>query len=267
MKTRNFFVTAVISAAVTVVFTVSTMAQIVVTPTNTQGWSTDETTGGGQVNFVVDSTAPAGVGALQLLTTGPADRAQYQHATATLFADISELSYYTRQISGPPEASAAYQLESCLNGGTTPATCGYTTLNFEPYFNPQLGAIVPNVWQSWDVDSGLFWSTRSVTCSNGTIVGGAGGSGGLYTLSALRTACPTAFTFFHYVNIGSGATLPYNIYTDLVNFNGTTYDFEPYAVATNKDQCKNGGWQTFVRADGSPFRNQGDCVSYVNTGR
>ena len=36
-------------------------------------------------------------------------------------------------------------------------------------------------------------------------------------------------------------------------------------IAAN--QCKNGGWQNYTRADGSSFRNQGDCVSYVNTGR
>jgi hypothetical protein len=38
-------------------------------------------------------------------------------------------------------------------------------------------------------------------------------------------------------------------------------------VATTKDQCKNGGWQTHVRRNGTPFRNQGDCIQYVNTGK
>lgn len=38
-------------------------------------------------------------------------------------------------------------------------------------------------------------------------------------------------------------------------------------VATNKDQCKNDGWMTRTRADGSTFKNQGDCVSYTNNGR
>lgn len=37
-------------------------------------------------------------------------------------------------------------------------------------------------------------------------------------------------------------------------------------AAVGKDDCKNGGWQTFTRADGSPFKNQGDCVQYTNTG-
>jgi len=38
-------------------------------------------------------------------------------------------------------------------------------------------------------------------------------------------------------------------------------------VATNKNQCKNGGWQTLFRANGTPFKNQGDCVSYTQNGK
>jgi hypothetical protein len=33
------------------------------------------------------------------------------------------------------------------------------------------------------------------------------------------------------------------------------------SLPTSKDQCKNGGWQTF-----GVFKNQGDCVSFVETG-
>jgi hypothetical protein len=40
-----------------------------------------------------------------------------------------------------------------------------------------------------------------------------------------------------------------------------------YTIATVRDSCKNGGWQTLTRADGSPFKNQGDCIQYVNTGK
>jgi hypothetical protein len=38
-------------------------------------------------------------------------------------------------------------------------------------------------------------------------------------------------------------------------------------VPSNKDQCKNGGWMTSVRPDGSTFKNQGDCVSYTQNGK
>jgi hypothetical protein len=37
-------------------------------------------------------------------------------------------------------------------------------------------------------------------------------------------------------------------------------------AAAVKDDCKNGGWRSFTRADGSPFKNQGDCIQYTNTG-
>jgi hypothetical protein len=32
------------------------------------------------------------------------------------------------------------------------------------------------------------------------------------------------------------------------------------------EACKNGGWESFTRADGSSFKNQGDCIQYANTG-
>jgi len=34
---------------------------------------------------------------------------------------------------------------------------------------------------------------------------------------------------------------------------------------TNKDQCKNGGWQLFNYP--RTFKNQGDCIQFVNTGK
>lgn len=38
-------------------------------------------------------------------------------------------------------------------------------------------------------------------------------------------------------------------------------------VVTSKDSCKDNGWQSLVRSDGSTFKNQGDCIQYVNTGK
>jgi hypothetical protein len=38
-------------------------------------------------------------------------------------------------------------------------------------------------------------------------------------------------------------------------------------VVTTKNACKNGGWQLLARADDTPFKNQGDCIQYVNTGK
>ena len=38
-------------------------------------------------------------------------------------------------------------------------------------------------------------------------------------------------------------------------------------VAKDKDKCKKGGWADLSRANGSSFKNQGDCIQYVNTGK
>jgi hypothetical protein len=35
----------------------------------------------------------------------------------------------------------------------------------------------------------------------------------------------------------------------------------------SSDDCKKGGWQNLTRADGSKFKNQGDCIQYANTGK
>lgn len=39
------------------------------------------------------------------------------------------------------------------------------------------------------------------------------------------------------------------------------------SVAQIKEACKDDGWTSVVRLDGSAFKNQGDCVSYVMTGK
>jgi hypothetical protein len=104
-----------------------------------------------------------------------------------------------------------------------------------------------------------------VTCSNGTIVGSPGGPA-IYTLAAVKAACPNAVVAGFGVNVGSNNP-GYDVETDLFEFNGTVYDFEPYQVAASKDDCKQGQWSTMRRADGSQFKNQGDCIQYVNTGK
>jgi hypothetical protein len=39
------------------------------------------------------------------------------------------------------------------------------------------------------------------------------------------------------------------------------------ATPATAGQCKNDGWMTRTRMDGSAFKNQGDCIQYVNTGK
>jgi hypothetical protein len=44
-------------------------------------------------------------------------------------------------------------------------------------------------------------------------------------------------------------------------------DGDGFIASSNKDDCKKGGWQSLSRADGTFFKNQGDCIQYVNTGK
>ncbi len=238
-------------------------SQVIVTPPlNSQGWSTADTRPGGAVTFTNDATAPGNPhnGALGLTTDATTTaKAQYLHAANTPLSSVNELSYSTKQISALfPGGDPSYQLPVLLNG-----TTGFTTLVFEPYQNAAQGPVVNGVWQSWNVANGLFWSSRTVTCSNGTIVGTPGGPA-TYTLAQVESTCPSANVVGFGVNIGSNNP-GYNVEADLVDFNGTTYNFEPYVAVNDKDACKNDGYKTAVDANGNSFKNQGDCVSFVAT--
>jgi hypothetical protein len=237
-------------------------SNVVVTPANTQGWSTADTRPGGAVNFVADSTAPGDphVGALQLTTDATTtSKAQYLHATNTSLADVTELSYATKQVSGPAFADPSSQLITCLGGIVAGNCVGFTTFVFEPYEN---GVVTPGSWQNWNVAAGQSWSSRSYTDGGTCLVVAGGGGAPFYTLAALKTACPNAVVEGFGVNIGSNNP-SYNVETDSYDFNGTVYNFEPFVVVTDKDACKDDGWKTQKAADGSSFKNQGACVSYV----
>jgi hypothetical protein len=42
---------------------------------------------------------------------------------------------------------------------------------------------------------------------------------------------------------------------------------EKVSEKNNKNDCKKGGWSGLERTDGSSFKNQGDCIQFMNTGK
>jgi hypothetical protein len=50
-------------------------------------------------------------------------------------------------------------------------------------------------------------------------------------------------------------------FVDNTNIDGALYTYE------NAESCKNDGWMDLTTADGTPFKNQGDCISYMNNGK
>ncbi|MDP9281366.1 MAG: hypothetical protein M3P38_04630 [Chloroflexota bacterium] len=90
-------------------------------------------------------------------------------------------------------------------------------------------------------------------------------------------SCPVFFGGTLYTNWAAFVTAhpTYRIATDTVSFvivdqpfRGTVSNVQlGQNVTTAKDKCKNGGWQDMTRADDTSFKNQGDCIQYVNTGK
>jgi hypothetical protein len=82
----------------------------------------------------------------------------------------------------------------------------------------------------------------AVRPTDGVIFASGGDESDIYTLSSSGTQTRLGFT-----SVGGVGDLA----------------FTP--LPTSKDQCKNGGWQRF----NSPisFKNQGDCIQFVNTGK
>ena len=272
---------AVISLIFVMAFAAFVTAQtIIVTPANLQGWTPADTRPGGNVAIVGDANAPnGGNGSLNLITDGTnAAKAQFMHGANLPLSAVASLSYYTRQNSAPfAGAAASFQLPVCLDGfnpaavtPTNPSGCvGFTTLVFEPYQNngtlPPSPLVIPNVWQYWDVDAGQLWSSRNYSSGTCTVTAGAGGAP-FYTVGGLSAACPNAVVVGFGVNVGS-FNPNYDVSADFVEINGTVYNFELFEVATNPGQCKDNNWRNTRRANGSPFKNQGDCMQYINTGK
>jgi hypothetical protein len=211
-------------------------------------------------------TPPAGIGSFETVTPTGADKAtlfNYDHINTKL-ADIDKISYATYRTAGAaPNQVPSINIQVDVNGA---AAGGFTTLVFEPVYNTTQGTVQDGVWQTWDAYNGgnaIWWSTRDIpgVCAFNCFV----------TWSSIVAANPDAIILGGFgINQGSGnpaLTAASDALTIGYEGDCITYNFEPYRIATTKDDCKLGGWQSVRRADGSTFQNQGQCIQYVNTGK
>jgi hypothetical protein len=70
----------------------------------------------------------------------------------------------------------------------------------------------------------------------------------------------------NYADGGAGGVGTFRLDTDWAPYTPAV-QFRTFAVPAAKDDCKNGAWKNLVRLDFTSFKNQGDCVSYVQTGK
>jgi hypothetical protein len=206
---------------------------------------------------------PIGIGSFELSTPTGADKGtlfNFDHVGTTL-SSINGMSYSTFRSTGNDQQVAALNLQVDINGS---APGGFTTLVFEPVYNTDQGPVVSGTWQTWDAFRGgnaVWWSSNPIN--------GAPNRDTFVSWNTIVADNPDA-VIIGGIGINQGSGNP-NLTTavDAFRFSTTnscvTYNFD--VVPQNKEQCKNGGWQTLKRADGSSFKNQGDCVSYTNNGR
>jgi len=231
---------------------------VVVTPANMHGWAFIDDNGHGGVGQMVSGpgTPPLGSGSAELSLS--ASNQGYMLATGaytgTKLSDITNLGYSSYQ-SGPLLAiSLQFDIKY-----TPDATVYQGRLVFEPYQNGH--ATVGSGWQSWSPLDGIWWATKApgnVLCSQQSPC----------TWNQVLAAWPDATigenTLFKAGSNWSSFDGNVDAFTIGISGVDTTYDFEPTLTPSNKDQCKTGGWQQF---NSPTFKNQGDCIQFVNTGK
>lgn len=222
------------------------------------------------------ASPPLGTGSFELrtpATPGPnTGLAKVQYFTddydGTRLDTIDGIGYSSYLETPPGVAMVALNMRVDLNGDGSPDRY----MVFEPYQDQGNAAVQVGVWQSWDAYRGgaaKWWLSGDPTCGqatpctwnqilalypNATIEEGTScGPAGV------KTPCPGSLG----LNQGSGNPgVVSNADALYVSVNGerTTYDFElTPPMPSTKDDCKNGGWQSY----GTTFRNQGDCVAFV----
>jgi len=208
---------------------------------------------------------PLGLGSFEIVTPTGADKGtlfNFDH-TGTKLSEFSAISYSTYRTAGSLQQVAALNLQVDVNGA---APGGFTTLVFEPVYNTNQGAVVDGLWQSWDAYAGgsaIWWSSNNIP--------GAPNRDTFVPLSTIIAQNPDA-VIVGGVGINQGSGNP-ALTTAVDKFklgylgNSITYDFEQYRFANSAESCKKGGWMNLKRTDLTSFKNQGDCVSYVNTGK
>jgi hypothetical protein len=153
-----------------------------------------------------------------------------------------------------------FTVGSCGSSGGSPrlvatATNGTTTGNISFYIGPP-----PN----YTGCPQNVWANTGNLASPTNLVDASQLGGGFYEPYSAVQASYGSYTITDlYVVLDGYSGTPVTAQFDNVMINNSTITFE---TPTSKDQCKNGGWSNYTDANGTPFKNQGDCVSYVATG-
>jgi hypothetical protein len=265
MFKKLFLILIFTLVGITAIASVSASSLVVVTPDNMQGWAFVQEVPNGTGSLVNGPSVPplgSGSAFMTLDATGRMLLLTQAYAGTRLDA-ITALQYSTYKTagSGPWAISLQFDIDTNLTDGNT---AWQGRLTYEPYYTQP---IVDGVWQTWNpLTSGANWwfsgAPGNAVCSIGSPCTWA------QVIAAFPNAGLRAGVGMLNLKAGgpwSGFQGAVDALTVGVNGADTTFDFEaaPPLIGppTSKDQCKNGGWATF---NNPTFRNQGNCVSFVN---
>lgn len=249
--------TGVIALALVPIAHAVNVTQLYITPDNTQGWA-DVSANGGTTTFVDGAPTGFGVASLEMATSNSFTAvARYLEAPAMSLSQLTQASYWTKQnASLNLTQTANLVMDVDLNGDYMTDE----TLTFKPSLQPGGAPVLNGVWQYWDATDAEFLTSNSYGSLN---------AASLYKLSDIKTMYPSAIINIIGLQVGDN-TPSSTIDVDGLTLGSTVYDFEKVAPTQNVvdvpktiEDCKQYGWEHLFMSDGTSFKNQGQCVSYI----
>ena len=189
--------------------------------------------------------------------------------------EIADLSYFTKKssdhVSAPGDWSIVIYTKPYA-GDVSSATWYGDRIGSEPYLAQDLTEVVGgwNQWSANDSSNRLRWFESTLDYFGSftdpdlaTFLAGNALSGQPYaTRQVLYISVQTASTW----GIGFEGQID-GLRVALTDGTVMKFNFEPFVVVSDRDSCKQDGWKTQLRGDGTGFSSQGDCVAYVQSGK
>ena len=281
MKVRNFISTSLIAVMFAIVFTLSAMAQtttnLVVTPASPvfDGNHVVGVAGDAAPGFPFGSFASDGIAKTDMYFTP-----ESLFGREVLLNEVSSVSYWTKKGSTHTVSATDWYLNIYTKryAGQLGGSFYGVRINTEPYFSENM--IDPaNTWNQWSSNGpnnhlrffestygyfGGYTDPHFSTFVAGTSLAGGRGPGVPYATQPILFFSPQT---------GSGTAVGFTGQLDglkitLTDGSVANINFEDSDhTATSANACKKNGWVSLTRADFTTFKNQGDCVSYTNTGK
>jgi hypothetical protein len=257
MSIKRFIKTLTGGVALSLALPLSAIAAgtMTVTPANTQGWVFNRDVSTSTPYEFNEDEASTGDGSLYVLPIGatPANKFIAEKTLNTQVVDFQGVSYdFLIAGDGTPADAQQFYLNvyTNLSGSNTFYDCRFD--------------YVPTTGSTTDFTTATFNKGDTPTA-----IGDRSGDG--FTCPTTLAGMPAGSKVsFVALNVGDTSANDAGLagYLDNVvisNVNdSTTYDFELLNTPDSKDQCKDGGYKNYTDDNGVVFRNQGQCVKYVN---